>query len=86
LTGPEHFKTAEDLIGGVEEHGDDFTPEGRADVIAVAQVHATLALAAASATGLADHAGVDWEEWRPVVSRVKRPSDDAMAVGTEQAK
>jgi hypothetical protein len=71
-SGPEHFKAAEELIAGVEQHGGDFTPEGRADQIAIAQVHATLALAAATVTGLADHPKADWDEWLPVVSRVER--------------
>jgi hypothetical protein len=48
-TGPEHFKLAEELIGYVKKDGGDMTPEGRADMIALAQVHATLALAAATA-------------------------------------
>jgi hypothetical protein len=49
MTGPEHFKAAEELLAGVEEYGGDYTPEGRSDQIAIAQVHAMLALAAATA-------------------------------------
>jgi len=74
-SGPEHFKAAEELIAGVEQYGGDFTPEGRADQIAIAQVHATLALAAATATGANDHPAVDWDEWRAVVSRWRMPTD-----------
>ena len=73
MTGPEHYKTAEDLIGGIEDHGGDFTPEGRADVIALAQVHATLALAAATATGSEDHPRSDWDEWQALASRTALP-------------
>lgn len=49
MTGPDHFKAAEELAAGVELYGGDFTPDGRADQIALAQVHATLAIAAATA-------------------------------------
>lgn len=49
VSGPEHYRLAEELVGYVKESGGDFTPEGRADSIALAQVHATLALAAAHA-------------------------------------
>lgn len=48
MTGQEHFTAAEELLAGVEQYGADFTREGRADQIAIAQVHATLALAAAT--------------------------------------
>ena len=51
MTGPEHYKEAERLLSDAEENhahqgsGDPATP----DLLATAQVHATLALAAATA-------------------------------------
>lgn len=52
MTGPEHFKEAERLIeAGVY---DDQEPELVARDVALAQVHATLALAAATADPWAD--------------------------------
>jgi hypothetical protein len=45
MTGPEHYRVAEQLLATVERH-----PESSdAPVLATAQVHATLALAAAMA-------------------------------------
>jgi hypothetical protein len=53
MTGPEHFKEAERLIEAAGEvpsnHGD--TNPGALVLLAEAQVHATLALAAATAIG-----------------------------------
>ena len=64
MTGPEHFKAAEELLAYVELHDDDFTPEGRAAQIAIAQVHATLASAAAAALmAVGDCTADDCREW-----------------------
>jgi hypothetical protein len=52
MTGEEHYRRAELLIGSVSAAGSGGVPVIRGDypeVIAAAQVHATLALAAASA-------------------------------------
>jgi hypothetical protein len=82
MTGPEHFKEAEDLVGDVQVHGGDYTPEGRAGAIAMAQVHATLALAAATAsTGMHNHPAHTWDEWRPLV--VPQRAEAAEASGGE---
>lgn len=54
MTGPQHYREAEKLLHLHEcicEQGDD-----PGDVMAAAQVHATLALAAATATPLKDAA------------------------------
>lgn len=56
MTGPEHYAMAERLLKGVTLHGahPDGSPIIRIDepqAIAAAQVHATLALAAATALG-----------------------------------
>lgn len=74
MTGPEHYREAERLIEEANHVGHQ-DPERGNGILAAAQVHATLALAAATATGLADHPSDDWDEWRPAVSRVKRPGD-----------
>ncbi|MFD5266725.1 hypothetical protein [Streptomyces sp. NPDC058335] len=59
MTGPEHYLEAERrLLMGWE---DDSSPERSAYLVAEAQVHATLALAAASAM----HATVDGTELGP---------------------
>jgi hypothetical protein len=65
MTGPEHYLEAERLIteGVYDEDGEEELFERD---IALAQVHATLALAAATAMGSASSAGmlaVDFEAW-----------------------
>ena len=58
MTGPEHYREAEKDMAAMNGK----SPEGVQARLARAQVHATLALAAA--TGLQSSAGVkDWEEW-----------------------
>jgi hypothetical protein len=73
MTGPEHYRQAEQLIGSVTKRDAlsgarilaPGNPECRRDVLALAQVHATLALAAATALA---HAGemhyADDEAWQ----------------------
>lgn len=54
MTGPEHYETAEDLLKGADQW-DETDPGQRYYVTvayAAAQVHATLALTAATALGL----------------------------------
>lgn len=74
-TGPDHFREAERLLAGrtLPATGDGtetFWVPATGDDIAAAQVHATLALAAA--TALNDHDGgttvVDYRAWKAVVS------------------
>lgn len=48
MTGPEHYRQAESLVNLAGMAGEDVTPT-RAELTALAQVHATLALAAATA-------------------------------------
>lgn len=58
MTGPEHYREAEALLDEVSGPDDDFTRDER---IAMAQVHATLALAAATADCMTTfHRG--WDE------------------------
>lgn len=63
MTGPGHFQAAEMLLDDIDEHQLD---SARAEAIAIAQVHATLALAAA--TALADGTSLsgvaERDEWR----------------------
>lgn len=67
MTGPEHYREAERLVQALT--GDDKAidvGEGSAEVLAAAQVHATLALAAATALSAPvedDLAGFTTEEW-----------------------
>lgn len=71
MTGPEHYKEAERLLEFADRRVSETwaaeTGEQKADVIAAAQVHATLALAAATALP-ADYVGsqaarlIEWTE------------------------
>lgn len=52
MTGPEHYLEAERLMKGCKNsYGALVIEDGTAEVLAAAQVHATLALAAATAMG-----------------------------------
>lgn len=70
MTGPDHYREAERLIKETgPEHSDDALLEIHAHtILAKAQVHATLALAAAMAGGLGDAFDVATatEQWREV--------------------
>jgi hypothetical protein len=70
MNGPEHYKEAEQIVAMAK--GRDLPIGAAADIAAVAQVHATLALAAATAEGLVWRAfsqrdGAD-PDWSPVLS------------------
>lgn len=76
MTGPEHYKRAEELLAAVETD-DVGTPYVRNEqwTITAAQVHATLALAAATALNDPDSAGfykVDRLEWEAAASAFRR--------------
>ena len=66
MTGPEHYAEAERLLALAERHGSGATygPEWTL-TLAAAQVHATLALAAATAGGTA---GPDSRAWADVAA------------------
>ena len=68
MTGPEHYREAEQLIKQANKIMDGFPGEQYAQTVATAQVHATLALAAATAMGLPDLPSGDWDDWRFVAS------------------
>lgn len=65
MTGPEHYKAAETLLA---KAADENTPTWRAmEHVAIAQVHATLAVAAATAVDLNQAVGHGGSpEWRAV--------------------
>ena len=71
MTGPEHYREAEQLLAGVtlDATHPDGSPVIRSDepqTLAAAQVHATLALAAATAMGCPSPDGppaADWDAW-----------------------
>jgi hypothetical protein len=65
-TGPEHFREAENLAATAMNHG--FGDEHCRDLLAAAQVHATLALAAATAMSGTKNgmAPVDFKAWDAV--------------------
>ncbi|HJQ48289.1 MAG TPA: hypothetical protein VJ870_18500 [Amycolatopsis sp.] len=64
MTGPEHYRKAEALLA----KGSEDPTERGASRLAAAEVHATLALAAATALG-ADLEMPDFGAWRRVASR-----------------
>lgn len=71
-SGPDHYRLAEGYVEQARDL-DDPTP-----LLAAAQVHATLALAAATAMNDAE-GGMpvkDWDEWRTTVS-ASEPADPA---------
>lgn len=67
MTGPEHYAEAERLAQRL--YGDELDPEHVAALAAVAQVHATLALAAATATNLSL---TDYEAWVRLAARFEQ--------------
>lgn len=71
MTGPEHYREAERLLADARHDGPDGVAYLRPENIAAAQVHATLALAAATAMNDAQE-GLpvsEWNDWRATVGR-----------------
>jgi hypothetical protein len=70
MTGPQHYQEAERLADQANHYtyGDGADPVTGAALAAEAQVHATLALAAATAMGLPDLPSGDWDDWSFVAS------------------
>lgn len=84
MTGPEHYRAAEQLLGQVVRKGTigPIVAEGTdvPDIIAAAHAHATLALAAATALGVGgDNPPDDAEAWWRVAGtrdpHLGRPED-----------
>jgi hypothetical protein len=66
MNGPEHYAKAENVLAQVEDR--DVSASAVAAYTAVAQVHATLALTAATALGrFADMPANDSDDWLAVV-------------------
>lgn len=84
MTGPQHFKAADDLLGEADEqfrHGND---EIARYLVSRAQVHATLAHAAATALCQPDAAGMvapdEFQAWHRIAG-TKRPKDSEYGTG-----
>jgi hypothetical protein len=78
MTGPEHYRAAERLADQANHYtyGDGGDPVTGAALAAEAQVHATLALAAATALGLADELPYrDERAWLEVCGESYKPSE-----------
>lgn len=76
MTGPEHYKEAEKLLGTLADVARGGPAE--ASVLAEAQVHATLAHAAA--TAMQGDMGVkDWDAWRATASENRPEVSDGSA-------
>ncbi|MFJ1782449.1 hypothetical protein ACIOKA_37720 [Streptomyces anulatus] len=67
MTGPEHYRKAEEILSGLEDARADtsrrIVPERATARLAEAQVHATLALAAVTAHHMVATSGNDRDEW-----------------------
>lgn len=66
MTGPEHYAEAERLAG-IDPIGGNLTAAQASALLIAAQVHATLALAAATAFRQADGTTYDGSVWYDVV-------------------
>jgi hypothetical protein len=71
VTGPEHYAEAERLLGPAMTSSGSFTLPKAPDVIATAQVHATLALAAAMVDGPMIMRPEDRDEWDRATGRLE---------------
>ncbi|MFF6904558.1 hypothetical protein ACFY9Q_01280 [Streptomyces sp. NPDC012389] len=75
MTGPQHYREAERLLAEARHEGADGVAYVRLENIAAAQVHATLALAAATAVDTGVNAfrddinSADVEEWAAAMHR-----------------
>ena len=65
MTGPEHYLAAEGLLGSLRSRSRDEMTVESASIAAEAQVHATLALAAATALRGTDS---EWQRWNRAVT------------------
>jgi hypothetical protein len=68
MTGPEHYQLSEQLLDTAEGLGGNLTASS--GTLAAAQVHATLALAAATAIAASDEMPLSAsEEWETIAGR-----------------
>ncbi|WP_069773065.1 hypothetical protein [Streptomyces sp. LUP30] len=76
MTGPEHYREAERLLKGCKNsHGALVIEDGTAEVLAAAQVHATLAQTAATAVQPSRY-GVQRAEWKAWAAAAATPEED----------
>jgi hypothetical protein len=90
MTGPEHYAEAERLLAVADRHtsGVTYGPEWTL-TLAAAQVHATLALTAATAVGTAGPDRTAWADiaaTKPSGSRPEPPSGRPPSPGPEQRR
>lgn len=78
MTGPEHYREAEALLTSAS--GNFLRGEDTSSARAAAQVHATLALAAATAHHTVPTSCPDRSAWRALVGREDSESDAAASV------
>ena len=86
MNGPEHYREAERLLvhvdrSVVDQFGDG--AEWARQELAQAQVHATLALAAATAMDGDNMPAADWDQWRDAASAYVRPQPAGSGGGPE---
>jgi hypothetical protein len=62
MTGPDHYAEAEEIIGQVTSGNYDTSKYSDTEMLAMAQVHAALAQAAATAPGTSDVEARMWTE------------------------
>jgi len=90
MTGPEHYAEAERLLAVADRHasGVTYSPEWTLTLTA-AHVHATLALAAATAVGAAGPDRPAWAEiaaTKPSGSKPESPTGSPASPGSEQRR
>lgn len=73
MTGPEHYREAESWLYKAENSGARMPPETSGYCTRIAQVHATLALAAATGLGTDKPPLDDQQAWIEAASEWKRP-------------
>lgn len=78
MTGPDHYRESERLIASWDQMGDTAGVFSLQTLLLAAQLHATLALAAATAMAACDHDGMhyaDFSAWDQVAG-VPVPEDE----------
>lgn len=83
-TGPQHYAAAEELIATVDDGNAPDTELTVEQLLAMAQVHATLALAAATAEHIVIQLpdSIAGEEWSAAFAEPRDEDDNACYAGT----
>jgi hypothetical protein len=71
MTGPEHYRLAEVIVEDANNEQDNFPSDRYAQSMAEAQVHATLALAAATALTIGVDDSPTIREWAAVAGQAE---------------